>query len=219
MRRRWRLAILLTVMSSLMSALGMYVLINVLDGQERNATKIEKTRDDVVVAKRKVDGPDSTLSKTVRRLSRAIAKLDRERREQDALIRDLRAAGARLPSVVKGGRGPAGLPGAEGRPGASATQAQVRSAVARYCEANRCGTPPTQEQVDAAIRACSAAGGCRGPQGSAGRDGKDGRDGTNGMDGVSPPPPPTLACPSLDPALRYQCAIEAESEPIAPVVP
>lgn len=216
LRKPWVIALL----SSLASLAAVFVLYSVLQGQEDNATKIDRTQDRVVVTQRKVEGPDSTLSKTVRRLSRALRKLDRtvrrlnaETAQQDALIRDLRAAGAKLPSVVRGEPGPPGLPGATGRPGASATPAQIATAVARYCRANRCGVPPTTQQVNDAIRTCSAAGGCRGPQGPPGAMGKDGRD---GKDAVSPPSQPMVPCPMADPALRYQCQPVPDTPPPPP---
>lgn len=191
-------------------------------GQEidRNSEQAQTAKEQVKVARDKVVGSDSTLAKTVRRLGRTQRKQDRfirqlrsVNRTQNRLIRDLIAGGARLPSVIKNSPGPPGATGARGRTGASATPMQIQAAVARYCEANRCSAPPTQEQVNAAIRACSAAGGCRGARGD---DGKDGRD---GKDGVSPPPPPTLPCPQVDSALKYQCVPEADTPPPPPPAP
>lgn len=110
-----RLVVLIVVVSSLISGVGIFVLANVLHAQESNAKQITITKREVVHVKQ---AGSRKLARTVRRLSRTVRKLDRERREQDALIRDLRAAGARLPSVVKGSRGPAGFPGGTGATGA-----------------------------------------------------------------------------------------------------
>lgn len=72
-----------------------------------------------------------------------------------------------------GTRGPGGLPG---KPGADATDAQVNQAVARYCDMHTCGSPPTSDQVLAAVTDCAQAGACRGPGGIDGQDGTDGKD-------------------------------------------
>lgn len=111
-----RIVALIVTVSSLASALGIFVLANVLEGQESNAKQITITKREIVHVK---ETGSRKLNRTVRRLSRTVRKLDRERREQDALIRDLRAAGARLPSVVKGSRGPPGFPGGTGAAGAT----------------------------------------------------------------------------------------------------
>lgn len=184
-----------------------------IDENTQDATTAKK---DVKVARAKVVGEDSELARTVRRLSRAIRKLDRERREQDALIRDLRAAGAKLPSVVQGDPGPPGLGGARGPRGPGPTALQVQAAVAAYCETHRCGIPPTQQQVNAAVRVCSAAGGCKGERGDTGATGPQGPTGpagTPGMNGQDGQPGPVVPCPQLDPALRFQCVPVADTPP------
>jgi hypothetical protein len=186
---------------------------------EDNTEDTKTAKKQVKVARAKVVGEDSELARTVRRLSRTVAKLDRERREQDALIRDLRAAGARLPSVVKGSQGPPGLGGERGPRGPGPTALQVQAAVAAYCETHRCGVPPTQAQVNAAVRACSAAGGCKGDRGDIGPQGPAGPAGIPGMNGQDGQPGPIVPCPSLDPALRFQCAPVPDTPPPPPPVP
>lgn len=173
---------------------------------EENTDNAETAKSQVKVARDKVIGSDSKLERTVRRLTRTQRKQDRAIRRQNALIRDLKAAGARLPSVVAGDRGPAGFTGDRG-PGP--TTMQIRAAIAAYCESHLCGVPPTQAQVNAAIRACSLAGGCRGADGKDGRDstvpGPQGPAGIPGLTGPAGPPSPMMPCDAVDPALRYQC--------------
>lgn len=86
-------------------------------------------------------------------------------------------------------RGPVAVevPGPQGPPGRAPTEAEVRQAVARYCELNNCvgpqGPAPTSLQVAAAVSSyCDARGQCAGATGEPGAAGAEGAPGPGPSD-------------------------------------
>jgi hypothetical protein len=161
-------------------ALGIVTASKTLDSASdirQNTQRIYRARDQALLAQRRVQAVERHSRNRYKRSSGLARRSNRVARKAvrttERVVTVLRREGYPVPGIAgkRGSRGAAGTTGAtgaqglQGVPGASVTDAQIDAAVARHCAANICGRPPSQEQVEAAVRSCAMAGLCRGPQG------------------------------------------------------
>lgn len=158
-------------------ALGIVTATKTLDSAadiRKNTTRIYRARDQALLAQRRAEQVERHSRNRYKRSSGLARRSNRVAKRAvmttERVVTVLRREGFPVPGAPgrRGAQGTAGAQGAtgvQGAPGASVTDAQVDAAVARHCAVNVCGRPPSQEQVEAAVRSCAMAGLCRGPQG------------------------------------------------------
>lgn len=108
----------------------------------------------------------------------------------------------------QGPEGPAGKQGQQGIQGPPPSAAQVANAVSLYCSSGRCdGDNATESQVRTAVASyCNDRGECRGPAGADGRAGSDGGPGQPGADGADGEPGPGPSASQVEAAVQAYCS-------------
>ncbi len=208
--RRYRSVVLLALVSTLFGALGLFVVVTVIDRTDSNADRAQTAEKRAVRADKRAVVAKAKTDKVARKVDRQVIKLDRT-------ITVLGKAGVDGLPGRTGSKGPPGIAGVQGPPGPRGRDAvfpfTLQDLADRLPPAIE--GPAGQDVTDAqALRAlttyCEARGDCRGLQGDAGAQGPPGVQGEPGAASTVPGPQgepgPTVPCASLDPALGYVCA-------------